>query len=122
MTMYRGFQLDDTRPEEHAGHMDGIDAMLEDNMSDRITVTTMTLIEHDADILRRLGFEDGNADEIGDLYQFTATGSGNVGHAIIEATKMAIEWGGDPQLLWTPLEGTDREMIEAALNGELYDA
>ena len=29
MTTYRGFELDDTRPEEHAGHMDGIDAWCE---------------------------------------------------------------------------------------------
>jgi hypothetical protein len=30
MTHYRGIELDDTRPEEHDGHMDGIDAMLDD--------------------------------------------------------------------------------------------
>jgi hypothetical protein len=30
MTHYRGIELDDTRPEEHDGHMDGIDAVLDD--------------------------------------------------------------------------------------------
>jgi hypothetical protein len=97
-------------------------------MQDGITVTSLTRVGSDEDhLLRRLGFvPDGDDPAInddmateGDLYTFTATTSANTGTAWIHIDAVAIEWGGDPQWYSPPRAGSDREIVEAALNGDL---
>lgn len=90
-------------------------------------VTYMTRIDYFPDTLKRLGFDNstnGPAISIsiakeGDLYRFTASGSANVGTTWIHDDTVAIEWGGDPAWYRSPTEGNDRDIIEAAINGDL---
>ncbi len=95
----------------------------------RITVDTLFLISPDDDDLAtfatRLAIDEADIDFMasatGDMYTFTASGSGNTGHAFIGGGMVAVEWGGDPQWFRDPGTGMDQEIIEVALNGDLAD-
>ena len=92
---------------------------------DTIVIETMTLIEEPSkEELRRLDMAPG--DELtGDVYTFTASGSGNSGIAFIGGGFIATEWGGDPQWFMIDLAHAatpDRWLLAAALNGDLPDA